>query len=335
MFGIFPDIVKTIFLTVRCLLWAFVLILISLATTAYWPTSAMRLGIAQGVPSGYPAAVQALEGEKGNTPGVARDCDTQWLLHGHPTETVYVLMHGLCNCPKQYEKLGRLLFAQGSNVLIPRTRWHGLSNLMNTGFAGLTAAEMLESAGRAVDLAHALGKRVVVVGLSINGTTAAWLAQNRSDIAQAVLLSPFFAPAMIPEWSATPAGRLALRLPNQFIWWNDKEKEKLAGPPYAYPRFPTHVIGQVMQLGERVREQAESAPFRSGSVLIVTSASDDAASAKATASLVAAWRKLRPDGVTTHEFPLAEKVPHDFIDPNQPDQKVAEVYPELLRLLKQ
>ena len=90
-----------------------------------------------------------------------------------------------------------------------------------------------------------------------------------------------------------------------------------------------------MQLGEHVREQAKSAPFRSGSILVVTSASDHAASSQATASLVAAWRKLRPEAVTTYEFPLAEKVPHDFIDPNQPDQKVAEVYPELLRLLKQ
>lgn len=302
---------------------------------AYWPVPNLRLPAEKALPSDYSGALQSLEGERGQTPGVGRDCDTQWLLHGHPTETVYVLMHGLCNCPKQYQELGALLFAQGSNVLIPRTPWHGFSDLMNTGFANLTASEMVESAEHAVDLAKSLGKRVVVVGLSINGATAAWLAQNRSDISQAVLLNPFFAPAMIPEWSAPPAGRLAMRLPNLFIWWNDKEKEKLIGPPYAYPRFPTRVIGQVMQLGERVREQAKSAPFRSGSVLVVTSASDHATSSKATASLVAAWKKLRPDAVTTYEFPLADKVPHDFIDPNQPDQKVAEVYPELLRLLKE
>ena len=320
----------------RVLLYSFGLVLAVVVGMAYWPTPALRFPVEQVVlPAEYSGALRALEGARGKTPGVARDCDTKWLLHGHPTETVYVLMHGLCSCPKQYQQLGELLFSQGSNVLIPRTPWHGLSNLMNTGFATLTAAELIESAEGAVDLAKALGKRIVVVGLSINGTTTAWLAQNRSDIARAVLLNPFFAPAVIPEWSAAPAGRLAMRLPNQFIWWNDLEKENLIGPPYAYPRFPTQVIGQVMQLGECVREQAKSSPFRSGSVLIVTSAADHAASAKATASLVAEWRRLRPVGVTTHEFPLAERVPHDFIDPNQPDQKVAEVYPELLRLLKE
>jgi carboxylesterase len=313
------------------------LAVVTLAGMAYWPVTApaLRLPKKKVLPVGYSDALRALEGESGKTPGVVRDCDTKWLLHGHPTETVYVLMHGLCNCPKQYGELSKLLFAQGSNVLIPRTPWHGLSDLMNTGFANLTQTEMVESAEHAVDLARPLGIKVVVVGLSINGTTAAWLAQNRSDITKVVLLSPFFAPAMLPDWSALPAGNLAARLPNLFIWWNDKQKEKLIGPPYAYPRFPTHVIGRVMQLGERVREQAKSAPFRSGSLLIVTSASDHAASSAATASLVDEWRKRRPDAVFTHKFPLVKKVPHDFIDSNQPDQKVDEVYPELLRLLKQ
>jgi carboxylesterase len=308
-----------------------------LLVVACWPTPAMRPPAkpGQATPTEYLKALHILDKECGKNPGVERDRDTKWLLHGHPTDTVYVLMHGLCNCPKQYEDLGKLLFSQGCNVLIPRTPWHGFSDLMNTGFANLTATEMIGSAEHAVDLAKALGKRVVVVGLSINGTTAAWLAQNRSDIARVVLLSPFFSPAMIPDWSSIPVGHLALRLPNQFIWWNDQEKEKLQGPPYAYPRFPTHVIGEVMQLGERVREQAKSTPFRSGSLLIVTSASDHAACSEATASLVADWRKRRTDAVSTYEFPLAEKVPHDFIDPNQPDQKVNEVYPQLLRLLKQ
>jgi len=311
---------------------------VAVVTLAYWPTSALQLPAERALPAvagGYSDAVRSLEGEHGNTPEVGWDRDTTWMLHGFPTDTVYVLMHGLCNCPKQYEVLGKLLFAQGCNVLIPRTPWHGLSDLMNTGFANLTETEMVQSAEHAVDLAKSLGKNVVVVGLSINGTTAAWLAQNRSDITKVVLLSPFFAPAMIPEWFSVPVGHLALRLPNQFIWWNDREKEKLIGPSYAYPRFPTRVIGQVMQLGERVRDQAKSAPFRSGSLLIVTSASDHAASSEATASLVTEWRKRRTDAVSTYEFPLAEKVPHDFIDPNQPDQKVDEVYPELIRLLEQ
>lgn len=281
----------------------------------------------------YASAVAELQHERGRSEGVPEDRDVTWLLHGHPTDRVYVLMHGLCNCPKQYRELGRLLYEGGANVLMPRTPFHGLADTMNPAFAALTADEMLAAARNAVDLAHALGKRVTLVGLSINGTTAAWLAQNRADIDRVVLLSPFLSPSVIPEWFSVPVGRLALRLPNLFIWWNSREKEKLRGPSYAYPRFPTRVIGEVMGLGECVRASAGTRRFASGSVVVVTSASDNAASSRATEELVAAWKKFRPLDVTAYEFPAAEKVPHDFIDPDQPDQKIARVYPRLMEIL--
>ncbi len=301
---------------------------------AFWPVKPPPLPSGPSAVADYASAVKELERERGRSEGVPEDRDVTWLLHGHPTDRVYVLMHGLCNCPKQYRLLARLLYESGANVLIPRTPLHGLSDRMNSAFAELTAGEMLASARNAVDLAHALGKSVTVVGLSINGTTAAWLAQNRADIDRVVLLSPFLSPAMIPEWSSAPVGRLALRLPNLFIWWNDKEKENLRGPSHAYPRFPTRVIGEVMGLGECVRVSADKRRFASGPVIVVTSASDNAASSRATEALVASWKKFRPLDVTTYEFPAGEKVPHDFIDPDQPDQKTGTVYPRLMEILE-
>lgn len=299
----------------------------------FWPVKQPVVPAGHAEIADYSSAVKELEQERERSKGVPEDRDVTWLLHGHPTDRVYVLMHGLCNCPKQYRELARLLYASGANVLIPRTPFHGLSDRMDSTFAELTAGEMLASARNAVDLAHALGKRVTVVGLSINGTTAAWLAQNRADIDRVVLLSPFLSPSMIPEWFSVPVGRLALRLPNIFIWWNNREKENLRGPSYAYPRFPTRVIGEVMGLGECVRASADIRAFASGSVIVVTSASDNAASSKATDALATAWKKFRPLDVSTYEFSAAEKVPHDFIDPDQPDQKTDMVYPRLLEIL--
>ena len=311
------------------------LLLIPCIWAVFWPLSKLSLPSKHPVDPSYESAVSILEGSRGTTTGLIEGGDTQWLLHGHPTDRVFVLLHGLCNCPRQYEEFAGMLYAKGYNVLVPRTPFHGLANLMNTEVANLTAEEMVASTLEAVRLARALGKRVTVVGLSINGTTVAWLAQNVEGIDCAVLLDPFLAPMMIPGWTVSAVGRLALRLPNQFLWWDDKQRERLAGPSYAYPRFSTRVVGQVMRLGEIVLQEAEHEPFRSGSILVITSASDNAASATATASLVSAWKKFRPDAVRTHEFPASERVPHDFIDPNQPDQKVGRVYPVLLRLLEE
>jgi len=282
----------------------------------------------------YEEAVHAIQSELASPqPGVRPDCATRLMEHGAPTEHVFVLLHGLCNCPRQFEEFGKLLYERGNNVLIPRLPFHGLENRMNTEVAKLTAWDMLAGANQAADLAHGLGRNVTVIGLSINGTVVAWMAQNRDDIHRAVLLTPFLVPAMIPTWAAGPAERLMGRLPNAFIWWDDKQKENLAGPDYAYPRFSTRVISEVMRLGSSVLEESETRPPASRSILVVTTAGDGASNPDATADLVKNWRRLAPKAVTTYEFPAGDHVPHDLIDPNQPDQKISLVYPKLLELV--
>ena len=204
---------------------------------------------------------------------------------------------------------------------------------MSENFAKLTAAEMLASCNQAVDLARGLGGEVVFVGLSINGTAAAWMAQNRADLHRSVLLSPFLAPAMLPGWLAGPTEHLLLRLPNFFIWWNSELKQANPGPTYAYPRFPTRLIGETMLLGRDVLRESLGSTPRCPSILVVTSASDRAANGDVTAALVENWEKHHPKDLQTYIFPASEKVLHDFVDPHQPDQRIDFVYPLLLKLL--
>jgi hypothetical protein len=228
-------------------------------------------------------------------------------------------MHGLSNCPAQFTKLGRLLFERGHNVIIPRIPYHGEQNRLATDWARLTAGDMLDAGNQAVDLARSLGDRITA-GLSINGASCLDGSEpERSDRAFFSLL--FLAPAGLPDWTLTPVERLLLRLPNMFFWWDAKLKENLQGPPFAYPRFPTRVIGETMLLGREVLRESRSQSPRSALILVVTSASDTAANNRVTSELVANWRCLRQDGIETFEFPAADEVPHDFIDPNQPNQK--------------
>jgi Alpha/beta hydrolase family len=268
-------------------------------------------------------------------PKIRPGCAVQLLEHGHRTEQVFVLLHGLSNCPAQFATFGRLLFERGHNVVIPLVPYHGDRDRLATDWARLSAEDMLAAGNQALDLARGLGKRVTAAGLSFSGATVAWMAQNRSDLGRAVLLAPFLAPAGIPRWARTPFEQLLLGLPNIFFWWNPKQRENLKGPPYAYPRFPTRVIGETMLLGRTVLKESRAHVARCPSILVVTTASDTAANNRMTSELVANWRHLRHEGIETFQFPAADKVPHDFIDPNQPDQRIALVYPKLIELLEE
>ena len=283
----------------------------------------------------YEEAVKAIRSLATASPStVRRNCTLQLLEHGRPTERVFVLLHGLSNCPAQFSELGRLLFERGHNVLIPLLPYHGEEDRLTTEWGGLTAEGMLEAGNQATDLAQSLGHRVTVAGLSINGATVAWMAQNRKDLAKAVLLSPFLAPFDLPAWALEPVERLLVRLPNMFFWWDPKQKENLPGPAYAYPRFPTRVIGETMLLGRSVLQESRILPPQCPLILTVTSASDTAANNAVTEQLVANWRALRPAGIETFEFPADQEIPHDFIDPNQPNQRIDIVYPKIIELLE-
>jgi pimeloyl-ACP methyl ester carboxylesterase len=283
----------------------------------------------------YDEAVKAIESlATGSPPSVLRKCTPQLLEHGQPTARVFVLLHGLSNCPAQFSELGRQLFERGHNVLIPRLPYHGEEDRLGTEWGRLTAEEMLEAGNQAVDLARSLGREVTVAGLSINGATVGWMAQNRDDLHKAVLLSPFLAPAGLPDWALAPVERILLRIPNMFFWWDPKAKENLKGPSYSYPRFPTRVVGETMLLARWVLQESRILPARCPSILTITSADDTAANNLIADQLVANWRSLRSTGVESFEFPADERVPHDFIDPNQPNQRIDLVYPKVIQLLE-
>jgi pimeloyl-ACP methyl ester carboxylesterase len=285
---------------------------------------------------GYDEAVQAIKAMATAAPAtVRRNCTLQLLEHGRPTERVFVLLHGLSNCPAQFSELGRQLFERGHNVLIPLLPYHGDENRLATEWGGLTGEGMLEAGNQAADLARSLGKNVIVAGLSINGATVAWMAQNRKDLYKAVLLAPFFAPFDLPNLALLPLERLLLRLPNMFFWWDPQQRENMAGPVYAYPRFPTRVVGETMFLGRSVLEESRLFPPKCPQILTVTSASDVAANNIVTEQLVANWRAHRPNGIETFEFPADQEIPHDFIDPNQLNQRIDKVYPKIIELLEE
>jgi carboxylesterase len=274
------------------------------------------------------SSVRARDGEG----ELARNCESELLTHGSRTGHAVVLLHGFTNCPRQFHALAESLFARGCNVVVPRLRHHGLADRMTTEQARLTADDLTDAAWEAVDIAHGLGDTVCVAGLSITAVAAGWAAQERSDVGRAVLLAPAFSPKHVGAMLEPFVTRLAARLPNMFIWWDGKAKLEVSGPKQCYPRFSTRGLGETYRLGEALRHAASRVPPPTPELVLVSTEADHGIENALVDSLAQEWRG-HGAFVVEYRFPAADSVNHDMVDPEQPDARVALVYPVLVRFL--
>lgn len=268
-----------------------------------------------------------------DTAGVNPACRSLLLTHGRRAEHAVVLFHGFTNCPMQFHRLAVELHARGMNVLVPRFPHHGLADRMTTDLSNLTAEDLLETAAGAIDLAHGLGERVSIMGLSATAVTAAWMAQHRADVDQAVLIAPSFAPKGMSETVARRFTGALLVLPNSFVWWSSKSREHLPGPRYCYPRFASRALGHVYRLGFAVARDARAEAPAAGRIDVVIAAADEGVNNELTWELVSRWRE-HGASVRAIEFPEWTGIRHDMIDPEQPYERTALSYPPLVALIE-
>lgn len=260
-------------------------------------------------------------------------CVATLMHHERKTERVYVLMHGLSNCPAQFERFAKALYAEGHNVLIPRMPSHGLMNRFSDEPAKLKLRDVAEWAAESLEIAHGLGENIIVAGLSVNGTTASWIAQERPDVMRVVTISPTYAPRAVPSLLQGPLGRLLVRLPNVFLWWDAGLKQDLPGPTYAAPRFPTRVIGEFMVLGNYLKKASGKSPPGCRQIRVVLSDADIGINLPLAKIITTRWKKWPDRDVKEMIFPAELKVPHDMVDFNQPDQQLEISEPALLKIL--
>lgn len=253
------------------------------------------------------------------------------LDHGSKTPWCVVLFHGLTNNPHQFRELAPQIFAKGANVLVPRMPYHGYADRMTTALANLTAEDLITAGNAAVEEAKALGDNVAVLGLSMGGVISAHLAQFRDDIAVSVPIAPDFGLLRFPRWLTAILSRVFLKLPNLFLWWDPRVKGAIL-PDTAYPRFATHALMQNLRLGGIVYDAAATTACKAGRVSIVVNPRDPGVNNAAAFETVKRWKDLCSGTVEYIEIP-GLKVNHDIIDPGNPDQQTAIVYPKLIEVL--
>jgi carboxylesterase len=272
------------------------------------------------------AELAALDG-----PDIAETGRSRFFQHGRRTPLAVVLLHGFTNAPEQWAQFARRLHGRGHSVVVPRLPGHGRTDRDAAAVARVSADAYVATTSVAADIAYGCGERVVVVGLSLGGTLAVRIAQDRHDVARVVAIVPLFG---VFNFGALPNRILATALgawPNTSVPW-DPRGNSGSTPPHAYPRFPTRGLAVAMRLGLSVYR---SAPRRvpAGRTTMLLNAREPAVSnplSDAVAARFAAARAGAADVVVLEDLPEN----HDIIDPTNPQQRVAEVYPRIEELIE-
>ena len=255
------------------------------------------------------------------------------LHHGHKTERAFVLLHGLTNCPEQFVPLAKILHDSGANVIIPRARYAGFADRLNDQQGEQSGQDLIDQAAIGLDIAAGLGDRVGVIGLSGSAIAGAWIAQHRDGIEEMILIAPFFSLDAVPAPVIDTAAAIVSRFPNFYQWWDSSQKENLKGPNYAYPRFGTRCMADTIQLSRNVRAHLKTHPLTIGRLDFLLTASDTAANNTLTKSLAESLSQSNTAPVRVYEFPAKLGIPHDMIDPAQPNANTEISYAKILELL--
>jgi carboxylesterase len=282
----------------------------------------------------YPEACRRIEELRSAGPaGLNPLSRTVFLNHGQKTDRVMVLLHGYTSSPHMYRLLARALFEQGMNVYVPLAPRHGLADRRTTELDGLGEAELLSWAGAAIDIAHGLGTRVGLAGFSMGGVMALWAARFRHDLDFAAVISPAIAYRYVPIRLTTPLFRIVRILPNRFVWWDHELKERAAPLSHGYPRYATHGFAVFTTLGAKVCRQSLRHPPAARKVLFILNPGDEALNNARARDIGRIWAAFEPGRTGIYEFAAEWRLQHDFIDPEQPRQKVGLTTPILCRLL--
>ena len=274
------------------------------------------------------AEVRRQQADCGPTPNPS--CAPVLMTHERKTPVAVVWLHGYTNCPRQFEALGRLCHQKGWNVWIPLAPHHGLADRMTDATRLLTVEDLTRWANGAVDLARGLGDRVVVGGLSMGGTVAAWIGQRRPEVTVALSMAPVLSPIPGPALVNRVAAFLLRLMPNRMVWWNPKLRESLEGPSQAYCRYATRGMASILGLGFTFARAASRGRPAAGAFRFILNDNDEALSNTLADRIAERWKRASVNNAAIVRISRERKLKHDFIDPDQPYQRTDVAYPLLV-----
>lgn len=265
-------------------------------------------------------------------------CRSRVISHGQRTERSVVLLHGYTNCPQQFDTIAQAYADAGYSVVVPRLPGHGASDRLTKALSDVQPDDLVRTADLAADIAAGLGDEVTVVGLSGGGTLAAWLATERDDVNRAVLIAPLVIPKVLPESTVAPLARFSRLATDIYLWWDSKKEERLAGPPYAYPRYSVRSLGAFLTIGRAAQTTDPRRDTPLDRLVVITNENDGAVSnvgVSAVERRLERLLRLNQHSVDRFDyvFPESAGYKHDLVDPNGENADDIDAIYRSLRLL--
>ena len=250
------------------------------------------------------------------------------LTHGCKTNRATLFLHGLTASPLQFAALARYVYVRGENVYVPRLPRHGHTDRLTETLRDLRAHELMSHAEESLACVRDLGGVVRVVGFSLGGLMAVWLAQ-RCEV-ETLAIAPLLGLAAVPPRLTGTTARALLALPNAFLWWNPMLRGRRP-PRHGYPRFATHAIAQSLLIADDVFAHASRFEARSP-ITFVTNDGETTISNAAVARLARLWEA---NGIARVERCRITGLGlcHDIVEPFHPCANINMSYRVLHALL--
>jgi esterase/lipase len=229
-------------------------------------------------------------------------CRSKFFFHDKPTAKVCLFFHGFTAYPDQFLPLGKAMFQQGYNVLIPLLPGHGKAGKWTRDRPAPlpTDPKVYQAfALQWIQQAQALGQQVVIGGLSGGGTLAAWVALNHRELIDRALL---FAPYLSGD---TIIDKLFIKLSSSYYSWGG-DADRAIG----YTSFQVPALRLFLEMGAQLMKQAQTTP--AAPMFTFSTEIDDSVDTNDHKAFFADALQLQPQ-CWYHCFDRSYKVPHTMM----------------------
>lgn len=210
-------------------------------------------------------------------------------LVGDDDDVGVVLVHGFTGSPFEVRYLGEQVARAGFTVRAPLLPGHG------TSLADLDATtwkDWTEAVERAVDAMRVRFPRVAVVGQSLGGLLALYLAAHRRDVAcVASLAAPLWLEglsARVASWTTQGALRGVRSIPK--FGGSDVRDKRAKRDNTCYPAIPTKALAQLLAF---MRVAEDALPRVTQPVLVLHATQDHTAPVACAKTIAEATRAVR------------------------------------------
>lgn len=326
---------KALWKTITKITLIILVVILLFITYLFTPSSSLRYQNLSPISDYSTALGKITEASQEESDLVANNCKSIVLTHGTKTEKVVVFFHGYTSCPGQFKGLGEALYNEGYNVYIPRAPYHGYKDKTTSVINNLTSQKYIDYAEQAIQVAHGLGDKVTVGGLSGGGNLTSWIAINDNSVEKAIVLSPGYGFQAIPKNLTMPAAKLFMVVPSFFVPY---DKNNPQGDPASnlYAGYTTKSLANVLNVGRQVYEKLLKSQVSTKKIVFVINDNDDQISLEAFNDVKEVLEENNGTGstaFTSHTFPTSMNLGHDYIDPNFNQATKETTYKEIVRLI--